>query len=94
LEPNALENVSQIQDPLLVSSKTAKIKEILEIRHLRTLLPYKPNPMPNFLRHTLMSRIQNLGLRSRKEKMTTTFWAKIKVRSNFIRKTNGIFVVY
>ena len=93
MEPNALENVSQIQDLLLVSSKTAKIKEILEIRH-RTLLPYKPNPMHNVLRHTLMSRIQNLGLRSRKEKMTTTFWAKIKVRSNFIRKTNGIFVVY
>ena len=48
----------------------------------RTLFPYKNGPMPNFIRHTLMSRIQNLGLlrasevseglRSRKEEMTTT----------------------
>ena len=29
---------------------------------VRTLFPYKPDPMPNFFRHTLMSRIQNLGL--------------------------------
>ena len=28
----------------------------------RTLFPYKPDPMPNFFMHTLMSRIQNLGL--------------------------------
>ena len=36
----------------------------------RTLFPYKPDPMPSFLRHTLRSRIQNLnlfeGLRSSK----------------------------
>ena len=42
----------------------------------RTLFSYKPDPMPNFSKHTLMSKIQTLslfkGLRSRKEKMTTT----------------------
>ena len=27
----------------------------------RTLFPYKPDPMPNFLSHTLMSRIQKFG---------------------------------
>ena len=28
----------------------------------RTLFPYKPGPISNFFRHTLISRIQNLGL--------------------------------
>ena len=34
---------------------------ILPIRY-RTLFPYKSDPMPKFFRHTLTSRIQNLGL--------------------------------
>ena len=71
----------------------------------RTLFPFKPAPMPNLFRHTFMSKIQYLGLlrvsevlkglRSKKEKMTTTpsfFGQKIKWRVN-IWKTNGIFVV-
>ena len=54
-----------------------------------TLFPYKPGPMSNFFRHSLMSRIQNVGLflRSRKGKITTTpsfLGQKIKYRSNFI----------
>ena len=28
----------------------------------RTLFPYKPDPRSNLFRHTLMSRIQNMGL--------------------------------
>jgi hypothetical protein len=63
----------------------------------RTLFPYKPNPVPNFLRHTLMSRIQNFGLfkglrsfrgpqkqERKNDHYSIIFGAKIKVRSNFI----------
>ena len=41
--------------------KTVILLTMLYHRY-RTLFPYKPDPMPNFFRHTLMSRIQNLGL--------------------------------
>ena len=57
---------------------------------------YKPDPMSNFLRHTLKSIIQYLFfLRAyevleaseaakKKEPQLHHFWGKIKVRSNFI----------
>jgi len=57
----------------------------------RTLFPYKPDPMPRFLRHTLRSRIHNLGLfwgPQKQEKQnnyhSTTLGAKNKLRGNFI----------
>ena len=57
----------------------------------RTLFPYKPDPMPSFFRHTLMSIIQNLSLfwghqkQERKNDYNSIILgAKNKVRSNFI----------
>ena len=59
----------------------------------RTLFPYKSHPMPSFFSHTSRSRIQNLSLfwgphiqkQERKNDYNSTiFWAKNKVRGNFI----------
>jgi hypothetical protein len=73
----------------------------------RTLFPYKPHPMPNLFRHSLMSRIQNLelfkGLRSfrgpQKQKRKNNhnsiiFGSKIEVRSNFIREKLMEFLLF
>ena len=68
------------------SSSTRKVSP-----RYRTLFPYKPDPMPRFLRHTLRSRILNLGLfwgPQKQEKQnnyhSTTLGAKNKLRGNFI----------
>ena len=68
------------------SSSTRKVSP-----RYRTLFPYKPDPMPRFLRHTLRSRIHNLGLfwgPQKQEKQnnyhSTTLGAKNKLRGNFI----------
>jgi hypothetical protein len=71
---------------------------VQENNRYRTLFPYKLALMPNFFRHTAMSRIQNLGLFEEPQKFfrgpqkqerknghnSIMFGAKNKARSNFI----------
>ena len=72
-----------------------------------TLFPYKPDPMPNFFRHTLMSRIQKLGifkgLRSfrgpqkqerKNDQNSIIFGEKNKLRRNFIREKLMEFLLF
>ena len=71
------------------------------------LFPYKLDLVPSFFRHTLRSRIQNLGLFSGPQKFqraseagkkkiynSTIFWVKNKVRSYFILEKLMDFLLF
>ena len=49
------------KDFATIKSSSFSIALCIDFRY-RTLFPYKPDLIPNFFRHTLMSRIRNLGL--------------------------------